>query len=84
MVLQKIAIAALLLLASMVAAVAAPDSAYLKSFEKWKAELVDGRKQHWLPLAGLFWLQPGASTFGSGADNASRGTAFPASMRTAA
>jgi hypothetical protein len=70
MVLRKITIAALLVAASLVAAVAAPDSAYLKSFEKWKAELVDGRKQHWLPLAGLFWLQPGASTFGSGADNA--------------
>jgi uncharacterized protein (DUF1684 family) len=70
MVLRKITIAALLLAASLVAAVAAPDSAYLKSFEKWKAELVDGRKQHWLPLAGLFWLQPGASTFGSGVDNA--------------
>src|SRR3954470_7996429 len=70
MVLRKITFAGLLVTASLVAAVAAPDSAYLKSFEKWKAELVDGRKQHWLPLAGLFWLQPGANTFGSGADNA--------------
>jgi uncharacterized protein (DUF1684 family) len=47
-----------------------PDAAYLQSFNKWKAELVDGRKQHWLPLAGLFWLKPGESTFGSTSDNA--------------
>jgi len=47
-----------------------PNAAYLKSFEKWKAELVDDLKQNWLVLAGLFWLKPGANTFGSAADNA--------------
>ena len=47
-----------------------PDSAYLQSFEKWKSELIDDLKQNWLPLAGLFWLKPGASTFGSASDNA--------------
>jgi uncharacterized protein (DUF1684 family) len=47
-----------------------PDAAYLKDFEKWKSELVDDLKQNWLPLAGLFWLKPGANTFGSAEDNA--------------
>jgi len=59
-----------LLLPALVFAVQAPDAAYLQSFEKWKAELVDGRKQHWLSLAGLFWLKPGESSFGSANDNA--------------
>src|SRR5215472_270490 len=47
-----------------------PDAAYLESFEKWKAELVDDLKQRWLVLAGLFWLKPGASAFGTAEDNA--------------
>jgi hypothetical protein len=47
-----------------------PDAAYVQSFEKWRAELVDGRKQQWLPLAGLFWLKAGQNTFGSANDNA--------------
>ncbi len=51
-------------------AVQAPDAAYLDSFERWKAELVDDLKQRWLPLAGLFWLKPGANTFGSANNNA--------------
>ena len=47
-----------------------PDAAYLQDFEKWKAELVDDLKQNWLPLAGLFWLKPGANTFGAAEGNA--------------
>ena len=46
-----------------------PDAAYLRSFEKWKAELVDDLKQRWLVLAGLFWLKPGATAFGTADDN---------------
>src|SRR5438270_5059266 len=46
-----------------------PDAAYLQSFEKWKSELVDDLKQNWLGLAGLFWLKPGANTFGAASDN---------------
>ena len=61
---------ALLVLAISAAALQAPDAAYLQSFEKWKAELVDDLKQNWLVLAGLFWLKPGANRFGSGGDNA--------------
>ena len=70
MMLRKIAIPVLLITTSLIAAVEPPDADYLKSFEKWKAELVDGRKQHWLPLAGLFWLKPRENTFGSAPDNA--------------
>lgn len=46
-----------------------PDAAYVKDFNKWKADLVDDLKQNWLPLAGLFWLKPGDNNFGSGSDN---------------
>jgi uncharacterized protein (DUF1684 family) len=52
------------------AAISPPDAAYVQSFEKWKAEEVEDLKQNWLPLAGLFWLKPGANSFGSATDNA--------------
>jgi len=55
-------------------AASVPDAAYLQSFAKWKAELVDDLKQNWLPLAGLFWLKPGQNSFGSDANN---GIVFP-------
>jgi uncharacterized protein (DUF1684 family) len=48
----------------------APDAAYVQSFEKWKAEQTDDLKENWLSLAGLFWLKPGANSFGSDAGNA--------------
>jgi uncharacterized protein (DUF1684 family) len=48
---------------------AAPDSAYVQSFEKWKAEQVDHLRQNWLPLAGLFWLKPGVNSFGAAPEN---------------
>jgi uncharacterized protein (DUF1684 family) len=47
-----------------------PDAAYVLSFEKWKAEQTDDLKANWLSLAGLFWLKPGANSFGSDAGNA--------------
>jgi uncharacterized protein (DUF1684 family) len=49
---------------------APPDPAYVQSFEKWKAEEIDDLKKNWLPLAGLYWLKPGANSFGSDAANA--------------
>ena len=55
-------------------AASVPDAAYLQSFAKWKAELVDDLKQNWLSLAGLFWLKPGQNSFGSDANN---GIVFP-------
>ena len=68
--LRKICVLVIALLATLSAAAQAPDAAYLQSFEKWKAELIDDLKQNWLVLAGLFWLKPGANTFGSASDNA--------------
>src|SRR5258708_34010274 len=50
--------------------IAAPDAAYVQSFEKWKAEQVADLKENWLPLAGLYWLKPGANNFGTDAGNA--------------
>jgi uncharacterized protein (DUF1684 family) len=61
---------ALALVAAVSFAAQPPDAAYVKDFEKWKSELVDDLKQNWLPLAGLFWLKPGANTFGTAEDNA--------------
>ena len=57
------------MIAVPVLALQAPDAAYRASFEKWKAELVNDLKENWLPLVGLFWLKPGANTFGSASDN---------------
>jgi len=47
----------------------APDAAYMQSLEKWKAEQTTDLKENWLSLVGLFWLKPGANTFGSDAAN---------------
>lgn len=47
----------------------AVDAAYQQSFEKWKADLVEDVKENWLSLAGLFWLKPGANSFGTDAKN---------------
>jgi uncharacterized protein (DUF1684 family) len=67
---KRLSIFVLTLIATICFAAQAPDAAYLQSFEKWKAELVDDLKERWLPLAGLFWLKPGANTFGAADDNA--------------
>lgn len=66
---KKAFVAVIVLAATAGLAIQPPDAAYLESFEKWKAELVDDLKQNWLSLAGLFWLKPGANTFGSASDN---------------
>jgi hypothetical protein len=69
-------IAAVLFLAAAIAfspgatSTEAPDPAYVQSFEKWKADQTSDLKESWLSLAGLFWLKPGANTFGSDAANA--------------
>jgi uncharacterized protein len=67
---RKLSILALSLAATLSFALQPPDAAYLQDFDKWKSELVDDLKQNWLPLAGLFWLKPGANTFGAADDNA--------------
>ena len=72
--LRWIVVAAAALLASAVARRApgqeVPDAAYVQAFEKWKAEQTEDLKTNWLSLAGLFWLKPGANSFGSDAGNA--------------
>jgi uncharacterized protein (DUF1684 family) len=69
-----VAAIAVLLFVSAVLASPAPDTAYLQSFDKWKAELIEDLKTNWLSLAGLFWLKPGENSFGTAAAN---GIVFP-------
>src|SRR5215471_11371645 len=51
-------------------AAAVLDQSYRQSFEKWKADLVEDRRQNWLTLVGLFWLKPGVNSFGTDQGNA--------------
>jgi uncharacterized protein (DUF1684 family) len=46
------------------------DPAYLEEVEAWHRERVDRltAEEGWLSLAGLFWLEPGANTIGTGED----------------
>src|SRR5580698_3230481 len=60
---------AVLLVAASSSSPAAPDAAYVQSFEKWKAEQIDDLKQNWLPLAGLYWLKQGVNNFGTAPEN---------------
>jgi uncharacterized protein len=69
-VLMALASLSLLLGAGKDASPVVPDAAYVQSFEKWKADQVNDLRANWLPLAGLFWLKPGANSFGSDAANA--------------
>jgi uncharacterized protein (DUF1684 family) len=45
------------------------DAAYAREIARWKAERAAELRTEWLPLAGLFWLKEGESTFGSASDN---------------
>lgn len=68
--LHRLVLPVLLLLLSPLPSLAAgsdvnPDAAYRKDYAKWNAETVDDLKQNWLSLVGLFWLKPGANTFGA-------------------
>src|SRR5438309_7495246 len=45
------------------------DAAYRAATAKFRADLLAERKEQWYPLAGLFWLQPGANRLGAGAQN---------------
>ena len=54
-------------LAAAIAGGTAPDPGYAREIETWRREraqrlTADGG---WLPVAGLFWLKPGANRFGS-------------------
>ncbi len=56
---------------------AAAADPYVASIEKWRQEYVADLKADdgWLSLAGLFWLKPGANSFGTDEGNA---IVFPA------
>ena len=47
-----------------------PDN-YEEQIERWKAERVESltAPTGWMRLAGMYWLDEGANTFGSGSDN---------------
>jgi uncharacterized protein len=62
-------LAAVHVIAGDTAAAPAITAADQQSFDQWKAELVENRKEKWLPLAGLFWLKPGENSFGADKDN---------------
>src|SRR3989442_15796466 len=68
-VLTVAAFAAISAIAGDTPAAPAITAADQQSFDKWKTELVENRKQKWLPLAGLFWLKPGKNSFGADKDN---------------
>src|SRR3989454_11890778 len=68
-VLPVAACAAISAIAGDTPAAPAITAADQQSFDKWKTELVENRKQKWLPLAGLFWLKPGKNSFGADKDN---------------
>ena len=74
---HRIRIGVVFLLAAMVAAQVAlsqgtaghVDPVYQREVEKFRAEEIKDLKSNWLVLAGLFWLKPGANSFGSAASN---------------
>ena len=60
----------------LLAAISAPlttraqvDAVYQREVEKFRAEEIKDLKSNWLVLAGLFWLKPGANSFGTAASN---------------
>jgi len=70
---RRIRIAILILLfavSAVLTARAQVDPAYQHEVEKFRAEEIEDLKSNWLVLAGLFWLKPGANSFGTAASNA--------------
>jgi uncharacterized protein (DUF1684 family) len=55
--------------AGLYAAPASPDPSYVREVTAWKQQREQSLRTNWLPLAGLFWLKEGESTFGSAKDN---------------
>jgi hypothetical protein len=45
------------------------DAVYQREIEKFRAEEIKDLKSNWLVLAGLFWLKPGANSFGTASSN---------------
>ncbi len=69
---HRLRITILLLLAAICApllARAQVDAVYQREVEKFRAEEIKDLKSNWLVLAGLFWLKPGANSFGTAPSN---------------
>jgi uncharacterized protein (DUF1684 family) len=74
---QRLRITILVLLAAISAppiarsqgAVGHVDAVYQREVEKFRAEEIKDLKSNWLVLAGLFWLKPGANSFGTASSN---------------
>src|SRR5205809_6756293 len=64
-VLTVAALAAISAIAGDTPAAPAITAADQQSFDKWKAELVENRKEKGLPRAGLCWRRPGEKSFGA-------------------
>ena len=45
------------------------DAVYQREIEKFRAGEIKDLKSNWLVLAGLFWLKPGANSFGTASSN---------------
>ena len=58
------------LIASAQSTVGHVNAVYQREVEKFRAEEIKDLKSNWLVLAGLFWLKPGANTFGTASSNA--------------
>ena len=71
---QRLRIAILFLLTAVSVPVVAGaqghvDAVYQREVEKFRAEEIKDLKSNWLVLAGLFWLKPGANSFGTASSN---------------
>jgi uncharacterized protein (DUF1684 family) len=74
---QRLRITILVLLAALSVPVVArsqataghADAVYQREVEKFRAEEIKDLKSNWLVLAGLFWLKPGANSFGTASSN---------------
>ena len=69
---RRIRIATVILLAAVGAPLGVPaqvDAVYQREVEKFRAEEIRDLKSNWLVLAGLFWLKPGANSFGTASSN---------------
>lgn len=70
---HRLRVTVVILLAAISAPLAARaqvDAVYQRDVEKFRAEEIKDLKSNWLVLAGLFWLKPGANSFGTASTNA--------------
>src|SRR3989442_5589953 len=58
-----------MLLAIVLLVGAAPDPAYVKNVEEWRAKHESDYRRDWVTVAGLHFLKPGANTAGSAKSN---------------